>query len=84
MKDLVEYIVKNIVSKSEAVNVEEQIVDSAINLKLTVDPQDMGLVIGKMGQTIKAIRRLLGVRAMAENVRVNLELSEPKSSDKSQ
>ena len=34
----------------------------------------MGLTIGKSGQTIKAIRRLLTIKAIAENVRVNLEL----------
>lgn len=81
MKDLVEYIVKGIVSKPEAVEVDEQKEEGDVNLTLKVDPEDMGIVIGKAGQTIKAIRKLLAVRAMAENVRINLQLAEPVSAD---
>jgi len=77
MKDLLEYIVTNLVSKPEAVKIEEQRSNGEINLNLTVDPSDMGLVIGKGGQTIRAIRKLLTVRAIAEQVRVNLQLVEP-------
>lgn len=76
MKDLVEYIVKQIVSKPDLVIVEERNEDGRVNLTLTVDPEDMGIVIGKMGQTIKAIRKLLIIRAMAENSLVNLQLIE--------
>lgn len=78
MRDLLEYVVNNLVSKPEAVVIDEQREDGTINLILSVDPQDMGLVIGKGGQTIKALRKLLAVRAMAENVRVNLQLNEPE------
>lgn len=74
MQDLVDFIVKQIVSKPEVAEVEETHQDGMVNLSLKVDPVDMGLVIGKKGQTIKAIRKLLTVRAMAENVRVNLQL----------
>lgn len=77
MKDLLEYIVKNLVSKPEAIKIDEQKSNGEVNLVLTVDPLDMGLIIGKGGQTIRSIRRLLTVRAIAENVRVNLQLSEP-------
>lgn len=77
MKDLLSFIVTNLVTKPEAVVIDEQKEDGAINLNLTVDPGDMGLVIGKGGQTIKAIRKLLTVRAIAENVRVNVQLTEP-------
>lgn len=83
MKDLVEYIVKNIVNTPDAVIVEEAIdQDGSINLSLTVDPSDMGLVIGKSGQTIKSIRRLLITRAMVENKRVSLFLVEPEGSER--
>lgn len=76
MKDLLEFIVKSLVSKPEAVIIDEQQTSEEVNLNLTVDPEDMGLIIGKGGQTIKSIRKLLIVRAMAENVRVNLNLVE--------
>ncbi len=78
MKDLLEYIVKNIVSKPEAVSIDESREDGNVSLTLVVSPDDMGLVIGKGGQTIHAIRKLLTVRAIAENVRVNLQLNEPE------
>lgn len=81
MKDLVEYIAKQIVTNPDAVVVDEQIgEDGSVFLTLTVDPVDMGLVIGKGGQTIKSIRKLLIVRAMGENKRVNLQLFEPEGS----
>lgn len=78
MKDLVEYIVKGIVSNPEAVAVDEQNSGGEVLLLLSVDTKDMGIVIGRAGQTIKAIRKLLAVRAMAEGVRVNLQISEPE------
>ena len=83
MKDLLNYIVTNLVTKPESVSIDEQIQDGNVDLLLTVDPEDMGLIIGKNGQTIRAIRKLLTVRAIAENVRVNLQLAEPEvTSDK--
>lgn len=78
MKDLLEYIVKNLVSKPDAVATRELRDNGNVNLTLSVNPSDMGLVIGKGGQTIRAIRKLLTVRAIAENVRVNLQLIEPE------
>lgn len=76
MQELVEYIVKSLVTNPEAVIVSERSEEGNIQLSLRVDPQDMGLVIGKGGQMIKAIRKLLTVRAMADNVRVSLYLEE--------
>jgi len=78
MKDLLNYIVTSLVTKPDAISIDEQTDGGSINLNLTVDPQDMGLIIGKGGQTIRAIRKLLTVRAIAENVRVNLQLNEPQ------
>lgn len=77
MKELLEYIVKSLVSKPDQVKIEEEPADNTVNFNLTIDPEDMGIIIGKAGQTIKAIRRLLITRALAENpnlvVRVNLQ-----------
>lgn len=78
MKDLLDYIVKSLVSEQDSVSIDESADDNSITLNLKVDPKDMGLIIGKSGQTIRAIRKLLIVRAMAENpnLRVNLNLLE--------
>lgn len=79
MKDLLEYIVKNLVSKPEDVIIEESSSEGEVNFGLSVHPDDVGMVIGKSGQTIRALRKLLIVRAMAENAgRVNLNLVEQK------
>lgn len=77
MKDLLNFIVTSLVSKPDLIAIEEQSEEGNVNFLLTVDPSDMGLIIGKSGQTIRAIRKLLTVRAIAENVRVSLQLSEP-------
>ncbi len=77
MKDLLNFIATSLVTKPDAVSIEEQKTDSDVSLTLAVDPSDMGLIIGKGGQTIRAIRKLLTVRAIAEAVRVNLQLTEP-------
>lgn len=78
MQDLLEYIVKNLVSKPDNVNLEEVSEDNIVTFKLTVAPEDMGLIIGKSGQTIRAIRKLLVARALAEdsNITVRLDLQE--------
>ncbi|OGE64340.1 hypothetical protein A3I48_02985 [Candidatus Daviesbacteria bacterium RIFCSPLOWO2_02_FULL_36_7] len=82
MKELLNFIVTSLVTKPEVVSIDEQTEEGTVNLNLTVDPSDMGIIIGKSGQTIRAIRKLLTVRAIAENVRVNLQLVEPDSSVK--
>lgn len=78
MKDLLDYIVKSLVSKPDAVEITEETEGDTVNLNLSVAQEDMGLVIGKAGQTIRAIRRLLVARSMAEDsqLRVNVNLQE--------
>lgn len=80
MKDLLDYIVKSLVSKPDAVRITEDVAEDTVNLSLSVAPEDMGMVIGKSGQTIRSIRKILIARAMAEdsNLRVNLNLLEVK------
>lgn len=84
MKDLLKFIVTSLVTKPESVVIDEQTQSGNVDLILTVDPTDMGIIIGKGGQTIRAIRKLLTVRAIAENVRVNLQLNDPEGGDKNQ
>lgn len=76
MDELVTYIAKSLVSKPDEVEVNQENEDGIVNLNLKVSPDDMGLIIGKGGQTIRAIRKLLIARAMAENLKVNLNLVE--------
>lgn len=78
MEELVLYIVKSLVSKPDEVKLDSKNEDGMLNIQLNVAPEDMGVVIGKMGQTIRSIRKLLVARVMAENrdLRVNLTLQE--------
>lgn len=77
MKELLEYIVKSLVSKPDDVQIQEEHQENTVSLNLSVNPEDMGMIIGKGGQTIRAIRKLLIARAMADgNLRVFLVLNE--------
>lgn len=80
MKDLLDYLVKNLVSKPEAVVIKEETSENMLTFNVAVAQEDMGMIIGKAGQTIKALRRLLVARAIAENsnLRVNVNLEEVK------
>jgi predicted RNA-binding protein YlqC (UPF0109 family) len=78
MKELLEYIVKNIVSKPDAVKIDEQKTADGVLLNLSVDKEDMGVVIGKEGRIIRAIRSLVRIKAIRDGVRVDLELLEPE------
>jgi predicted RNA-binding protein Jag len=49
---------------------------------LDVDPKDMGIVIGREGQTAKALRTLLRVIGAKNNARVNLKINEPEGSER--
>ncbi len=75
MKELVEYIARAIVDNPDQVRItEEPGEDDRIILKLEVAQEDKGKVIGKQGQTAKAIRTLLRIAAVQRNVRASLEI----------
>lgn len=78
MKDLLDYLVKSLVTNPEQVVVKEDLKEGMANYSLSVATEDMGMVIGKAGQTIKAIRKLLIARALAENntIKVNVTIEE--------
>ena len=74
----VEYVVKAIVENPDKVKVERKVDEMGVLLELTVDPSDMGKIIGKEGRTAKAIRTLLRVLGAQLNARVNLKIIEPE------
>ncbi len=77
MQELLEFIVKGIVTKPEEVKVTpETSPEGELNFKLKVAPEDMGTVIGKGGRIIRAIRSLVRIKAIHEDKRVNVELEE--------
>lgn len=76
MENLLELILKSIVQNPKAVKIEKEEKEGLVNFKLKVDTEDLKIVIGKKGNTIKAIRNLLRLRASKEGVRASLELQE--------
>lgn len=76
MKDLVEHIFKSLVTNPKAVEIKKEVQEGTINLIIKVDPKDMGLAIGRQGNTIRAIRTLVKARALVEKKRVQLTLEE--------
>ena len=79
-KDFLEFLVKAIVSKPEAVETERKIDEMGVLLTLKVDSSDMGTVVGRQGATAKAIRSLLRIVGIKNNARVNLKIAEPEGS----
>lgn len=77
-KEFVEYVVRSLVSNPDAVSVKRSIDDMGVLLELSVDPVDMGKVIGKAGATAKSIRTLLRVLGAKNDARVNLKIVEPE------
>jgi predicted RNA-binding protein YlqC (UPF0109 family) len=80
-KEFVEYVVRALVSSPDAVQVKRSVDDMGVLLELTVDPADMGKVIGKAGATAKSIRTLLRVLGSKGDQRVNLKIVEPEGVD---
>jgi len=76
--EFLEYVVKELVDKPEAVKVARKVDEMGVLITLDVDSADMGKIIGKSGNTAKAIRTLLRVVGMKNNSRVNLKINEPE------
>jgi uncharacterized protein len=77
-QEFVEYVVKAFVEKPEKVVTKRTIDERGVLIELNVDSEDMGKIIGKQGQTAKAIRTLLRVVGAKNNARVNLKIIEPE------
>ncbi len=75
-----DYIIKALVDNPNAVKIVRTVDEMGVLLTLEVHPDDMGKVIGRSGNTAKAIRTLLRVVGMKNNSRVNLKINEPVGS----
>ena len=73
-QQFVEYIVKTLVNNPEKVEVERKIDEKGVLLSLSVDPEDVGRVIGKRGATAQSIRTLLRALGTKNDARYNLKI----------
>jgi len=81
-KDFLEFVVKALVDNPSAVKIDRKVDEMGVLLTLKVDNADMGKIIGRDGNTAKAIRTLLRVVGMKNNARVNLKIEEPEGSSR--
>jgi predicted RNA-binding protein YlqC (UPF0109 family) len=82
-QEFVEYVVKSIVDHPDDVKVERSIDEMGVLITLSVNPEDMGQVIGRQGQTAKSVRTLLRVIGAKNDARVNLKILEPEGGKRS-
>jgi len=73
-----EYVVKALVDNPNDVKIVRTVDEMGVLLTLSLNSADMGKIIGRMGNTAKAIRTLLRVVGMKNNARVNLKINEPE------
>lgn len=76
-REFLEYVVKSLVDNPNDVKITRGVDEMGVLLTLEVNPADMGKIIGRQGNTAKAIRTLLRVVGMKNNARVNLKINEP-------
>ena len=77
-QEFLDFTVRALVDNPDAVKTSRKVDEMGVLLMLTVDPNDMGKIIGRNGQTAKAIRSLLRVVGIKNNARVNLKIEEPE------
>jgi hypothetical protein len=77
-QQFLDYVVKGLVDNPNDVKITRTVDEMGVLLTLEVSAADMGKVIGRSGNTAKAIRTLLRVVGMKNNSRVNLKINEPE------
>ncbi len=82
-QQFLEALVKALVDKPEAVKINRTVDEMGVLLTLDVHADDMGKIIGRSGNTAKAIRTLLRVVGMKHDARVNLKINEPEGGRRS-
>ena len=73
-QQFIEFVVKSLVGNPDAVVVERRIDEKGVLLELTVDPEDLGRVIGKRGATAQSLRTLLRALGTKNDARYNLKI----------
>ncbi|MFA6315103.1 MAG: KH domain-containing protein [Candidatus Paceibacterota bacterium] len=76
-QEFLDYVIKALVDYPEQVKTARTVDEMGVLLTLEVGAADMGKIIGRQGNTAKAVRTLLRVVGMKNNSRVNLKINEP-------
>lgn len=81
-QEFLELVAKAVVAHPEDVVVERTVDERGVLLTLKINPEDMGYIIGRRGNTAQAIRTLLKIVGAKNNARVNLKIYEPEGSQR--
>jgi predicted RNA-binding protein YlqC (UPF0109 family) len=76
VKELVEFLARELVDNPDAVRVDETLDDRGSVLTLTVAPDDMGKVIGRGGRTAKAIRSVVRAAATRQGISARVDIAD--------
>lgn len=79
-QDFVEFVVRSLVDNPDSVSTERTVDERGVLITLKTDQKDLGQIIGRGGQTARAIRTLLRVVGAKHQARVNLKIWEPEGS----
>jgi len=77
-KEFLEFIVKSLVDHPDEVKVDRKVDEMGVLLSLKVNPEDMGVIIGRAGATARSIRSLVRIVGLKNHARVNLKIEEPE------
>ena len=77
-QQFVDYVVRALVNHPDDVRTERTVDEMGVLITLHINQEDMGYVIGRRGQTARAVRTLLRVVGAKNNARVNLKIYEPE------
>ena len=81
-QNFLEFVVKNLVDHPDDIKIERNVDEMGVLLTLKVNSEDMGQVIGRGGNTARALRTLLRIMGMKSHARVNLKIEEPEGGEK--
>ncbi len=79
-EEFLELVVTSLVDNPDDVKINRTVDEMGVLLTLDIHPDDMGKIIGRSGNTAKAIRTLLRVVGLRNNARINLKINEPEGS----
>ena len=74
VREMVEFVARSLVDNPDAVQVTQHERGNTVEVRLTVDPDEMGKVIGRQGRVAKALRALVAAAATRSGKRVILEI----------
>ena len=82
-QEFLEYVVKSLVDHPDDVKSERKVDEMGVLITLSVNPEDMGQIIGRSGDTARSIRSLLRIVGSKNDSRVNLKIEEPEGGRRS-